>query len=312
MSPFFSIVIPLYNKESYISTTLNTVLNQSFQDFEIVIVNDGSTDQSVSVINTFTDKRIQLIHQQNKGVSVARNTAIKSSTGTYIATLDGDDLWKENHLEELKKCIMLFKNAVLYCNNYEIKRHDGFVTAAKFNFDYNSECLIVPDFFEANIINYIPHSSSVAFKKDIFFKIGAYNTQLHTGQDIDLWIRFGLHGVIAFNPTITMLYNFFDPNSLSNSKLNDNRLLLINNYVNEEHSNPSLKRYMDIKRYALAIRYKFNNEDNKATLLIKAITIDNLNLKQRLILYCPKFALIAMKKFQDFLIRKNIYLSAFK
>lgn len=312
MSPFFSIIIPLYNKERYISTTLNTVLNQSFQDFEIVIVNDGSTDQSVSVINTFTDKRIQLIHQKNQGVSVARNTAVKSSKGTYIATLDGDDLWKENHLEELKKCIMLFKNAVLYCNNYEIKRHDGFVTAAKFNFDYNSECLIVPDFFEANIINYIPHSSSVAFKKDIFFKIGAYNTQLHTGQDIDLWIRFGLHGVIAFNPTVTMLYNFFDPNSLSNSKLNDNRLLLINNYVNEEHSNPSLKRYMDIKRYALAIRYKFNNEDNKATLLIKAITIDNLNLKQRLILYCPKFALIAMKKFQDFLIRKNIYLSAFK
>lgn len=312
MSPFFSIVIPLYNKEKYISTTLNTVLNQSFQDFEIVIVNDGSTDQSVSVINTFTDKRIQLIHQQNQGVSVARNTAIKSSTGTYIATLDGDDLWKENHLEELKKCITLFKNAVLYCNNYEIKRHDGFVTAAKFNFDYNSKCLIVPDFFEANIINYIPHSSSVAFKKDIFFKIGAYNTQLRTGQDIDLWIRFGLHGAIAFNPTVTMLYNFFDPNSLSNSKLNDNRLLLINNYVNEEHSNPSLKRYMDIKRYALAIRYKFNNEDSKATLLINAITSDNLNLKQRMILHCPKFVLIRLKQIQTFLIRKNIYLSTFR
>lgn len=312
MSPFFSIVIPLYNKESYISTTLNAVLNQSFQDFEIVIVNDGSTDQSLSIIKTFTDKRIKLIHQKNQGVSVARNTAIKSSIGTYIATLDGDDLWKENHLEELKKCITLFKNAVLYCNNYEIKRHDGFITKAKFNFDYTTECLIVPDFFEANIINYIPHSSSVAFKKDTFFKIGAYNTQLRTGQDIDLWIRFGLHGPIAFNPTVTMLYNFFDPTSLSNSQLNDNRSMLINQYTNEELSNPSLKRYMDIKRYALAIRYKFNDEDEKAALLIKDISLKNINFKQRLILRCPKIILSKMKQFQGFLIKKNIYLSAFR
>ena len=278
MSPFFSVVIPLYNKESYISKTLNTVLNQSFKDFEVIIVNDGCTDNSVSVIETFTDKRIKLIHQNNQGVSVARNTAITASIGTYIATLDGDDLWKPNHLEELKKCIDTFKNAVLFCNNYEIKRRDGFVTKAKFNFDYSSDCLVVDDFFEANIINYIPHSSSVAFKKDTFLKIGAYNTQLRTGQDIDLWIRFGLHGKIAFNPTVTMLYNFFDPNSLSNSKLNDNRLLLINQYTTEEQTNPSLKRYMDIKRYALAIRYKFNNEDKKASLLINEINSNNLNI----------------------------------
>jgi glycosyltransferase involved in cell wall biosynthesis len=312
MSPFFSVVIPLYNKESYISKTLNTVLNQSFKDFEVIIVNDGSTDQSVSVIDTYTDKRIKLIHQINQGVSVARNTAITASTGMYIATLDADDIWKPNHLEALKKCIDTFKNAVLFCNNYEIKRRDGFITKAKFNFEYYSDCLLVDNFFEANIINYIPHSSSVAFKKDTFFKIGAYNTQLRTGQDIDLWIRFGLHGAIAFNPVVTMLYNFFDPNSLSNSKLNDNRLLLISQYTTEEQTNPSLKRYMDIKRYALAIRYKFNNEDKKATFLINEINVNNLNFKQRLILNCPKILLIKLKQFQEFLIKNNIYLSAFR
>src|SRR5690554_5521626 len=96
----FSVVIPLYNKELSISNTIQSVLDQTFQNFEIVIVNDGSTDNSVKEVEKFDDKRIRLIHQENQGVSAARNRGIKEARYEWIAFLDGDDLWEKEHLEE--------------------------------------------------------------------------------------------------------------------------------------------------------------------------------------------------------------------
>ena len=89
-----SIVIPLYNKEQQIGKTLESVFAQSFQDYEVVIVNDGSTDKSVEIVEGMADKRIRLINQKNSGVSAARNKGIQESRGEYIAFLDADDEWK--------------------------------------------------------------------------------------------------------------------------------------------------------------------------------------------------------------------------
>lgn len=308
----FSVIIPLYNKEKYILKTIHSVLDQTFQDFEIIIVNDGSTDNSVTIIESIKSDKITLITQKNQGASIARNNAINASKGSYVATLDADDVWQDNHLSELKKCIDSFDNAVLFCTNYSIKRHDGFITHAKFNFKYDQDCLIIDDFFKANIINFIPTSSSVAFKKEDFLKVNGYNTNLRTGQDIDLWIKFGLMGAIAFNPKRTMLYNYFDLESLSNSNYNKDRYLLINNYNLQEKNNPSLKLYLDINRYALAIRYKLLGQSKEAKKVIKEIDFNNLNFKQQLLVYLPTTILAFLKKIQRFLINKNIYLSAFK
>ena len=101
----FSVIIPLYNKELSISNTIQSVLDQTFQNFEIVIVNDGSTDNSVKEVEKFDDKRIRLIHQENQGVSAARNRGIEEAKYEWIAFLDADDLWMENHLEEMTKLI---------------------------------------------------------------------------------------------------------------------------------------------------------------------------------------------------------------
>ncbi|WGD35138.1 glycosyltransferase family 2 protein [Olleya sp. YS] len=312
MSCFFSVVIPLYNKEKYILNTLTSVLNQTFQDFEIIIIDDGSTDDSVEIIETIVDHRITLIKQPNQGASIARNNAIKASKSQYIATLDADDIWENNHLQALKACIESIENAVLYCTNYKIKRLGGLITPAAFNFDYQDHCLIIQDFFKANTINFIPTSSSVAFKKEDFLKLNGYNTNLRTGQDIDLWIKFGLLGKVAFNPKITMTYNLYDTLSLSNSTFNDDRYLLINNYKTEEYDNPSLKHYLDINRYALAIRYKLNNDEYNFKKIKGEIDYSNLNSKQKLLLKLPKTVLNILKNIQHFLIKNNIYLSAFK
>src|SRR5690554_7052561 len=97
----FSVVIPLYNKELSINNTIQSVLNQTFQDYEIVVVNDGSTDKSLEVVKQINDFRIRIINKLNGGVSSARNRGIEESKFDWIAFLDGDDLWMENHLEIL-------------------------------------------------------------------------------------------------------------------------------------------------------------------------------------------------------------------
>ena len=101
MSNFVSVVIPLCNKESYIRRALNSIVNQSFQDFEVIIVDDGSTDKGAEVVRGFDDPRIRLIQQENSGTFTARNRGIKAARGDLIAFLDADDEWKPEHLEVL-------------------------------------------------------------------------------------------------------------------------------------------------------------------------------------------------------------------
>lgn len=101
-----SVIIPLYNKAHTIVNTLNTVLNQTYHDFEVVIVNDGSTDNGVEVIKqNFNDSRIRIINQKNAGVSAARNRGIQESRGKWISFLDADDEWMPNYLETVYQII---------------------------------------------------------------------------------------------------------------------------------------------------------------------------------------------------------------
>ena len=95
----FSIIIPVYNKGNHIQNTINSVLNQTNQDFEIIVVNDGSTDHSLDVIKSINDKRIKLFTLENKGVSHARNFGLTKASSEFIAFLDADDYWLPNHLE---------------------------------------------------------------------------------------------------------------------------------------------------------------------------------------------------------------------
>ena len=99
MQPFFSIIIPLYNKENAIEKTLKSVFNQSFTDYEVIVINDGSTDKSKEKVYAFSDSRLRLISTENKGVSQARNLGISESKGKLIAFLDADDLLATTCLE---------------------------------------------------------------------------------------------------------------------------------------------------------------------------------------------------------------------
>lgn len=309
---FFSVIIPLYNKEDFIFDTLNSALNQAFIDFEIIIIDDGSTDNSYHVVSQFKDSKIKIIHQSNQGVAAARNTGIKSAKGQYIALLDADDLWQKNHLFELKKQIDFFPDVGLYCNNYNIYYTKDIKRKTIFNINYNSDCLIINDYFKASIIDSIAWTSAVAFNKKKFKAIGEFDKNLITGQDTDLWIRFALKYHVCFNPTVTASYIKYINDSLSQKENNTIRYQLINKYNNEEKNNPSLKLYLDVNRYAIGLRCKINNEYQLFKKLKQEIDFNNLNFKQKILLNCPKSLLKLIKLFQQFLLKNHIYLSAHK
>ena len=106
-----SVVIPLYNKEKYIKNTIESVINQDFKDFEIIIVNDGSTDHSLEIAKQFEQPGIKIINQENQGVANARNKGVQYSNGEIIAFLDADDIWLSNHLREIYSLHQKFPKA---------------------------------------------------------------------------------------------------------------------------------------------------------------------------------------------------------
>ena len=110
-----TIVIPLYNKESQIVDAIQSVFSQSFQDFELIVVNDGSTDNSIEMVKRFVDPRIKLITQKNAGVSAARNHGIKEAKGEFITFLDADDSWEPDFL---KTQIYLAKKYTVFTTDY--------------------------------------------------------------------------------------------------------------------------------------------------------------------------------------------------
>ena len=117
----FSVVIPLYNKAPYVKKALESVFAQTFRDFELIVVDDGSTDDSLNVAKEVLDASgiyHQLIHQDNAGVSTARNNGVASSNGDYICFLDADDWWAPNFLERMDWLIKEYPEAGIYGVNY--------------------------------------------------------------------------------------------------------------------------------------------------------------------------------------------------
>ena len=163
-----SVVIPLYNKEQSIASTLQTVQNQTYQDFEIVIVDDGSTDHSVEEVTKVLNPRIRLIHQENAGVSAARNRGIEEAKGEYIAFLDADDEWKPDYLKTQYELTQKYPECSVFACNYEFKDTQGKVTPTIIRkLPFKGKNGILSNYFEVASCSHPPICSiSIMVKKN--------------------------------------------------------------------------------------------------------------------------------------------------
>ena len=210
-----SVVIPLYNKELSIERTIQSVLNQSYRDYELVVVNDGSTDCSLDVVERMKDERIKVISQANAGVSAARNAGILAAAGEYVAFLDGDDLWESNYLEEAVRLIEDYPNAAIYGLGLGKIVGNKRYPAPDF----------VPDGFRGVVSNLWENhntmlawtSSSTICPRELALKTPT-NEQLTHGEDLDQWLRLMLRGDAVFYNKM-LAYYVLDAENRAMSKL---------------------------------------------------------------------------------------------
>ena len=315
MKPYISIIIPLYNKEKHIKDTLDSVWSQSFADFEVIVVNDGSTDGSLQEVNSIDDKRLKVFTTENQGVSQARNYGISKANADLIAFLDADDIWFEHHLQDLKDLHKQFPDCGMYCKAYDKKNGSHLIKSKFNNIPENSPWKgIVDDYFKSSVVNSIAWTSAVMIPKSTFENVGVFDSKitLGAGEDTDLWIRIALQYPVAFSNKVSAIHQLHSDNRISNSNTNIRQFINLDNYNKQSKTNPSLKHYMDLNRYAIAIQYKLVGNSEKAETLINGINLKSLNKKQRFLLSQPTVILKTLFKLKHILKHLGIHLSSFR
>jgi glycosyltransferase involved in cell wall biosynthesis len=231
--PVFSIIIPSFNRANIIHRPLNAVLSQSFKDYEVIIVDDGSSDNTQSVIDSnFSQKNIKYLFQHNQGVSAARNYGAIHANGRYLIFLDTDDLVEENWLKEFYDSLILENSLMAYCSLKKIKidGSEEYIDARVPYKKSKAEGFVIP--------------GSWVIQKSLFFDIGMYDVNLKFGENTELKIR-----IDALNIPISVIdhYNFVyfeskDGGSKNNQNKLDSITYTIKKHLSYFEKNPRIKK----------------------------------------------------------------------
>jgi glycosyltransferase involved in cell wall biosynthesis len=318
----FSVIIPLYNKAAYIERAIQSVLSQTFQEFELIVVDDGSTDnsfvqlsvviQQLSVDAPEIYKKVRVIQQQNKGVSTARNNAVKLAKYDYIAFLDADDSWEPTYLEEMNSLIAAHPKAGIYGSSYLIVKN-GKKRIASIGVDAK---------IESGLINYcqvysktlcMPLTSiSTILPKYIFINENGFKPNLKLGEDFDLWIRVATKYPVAFlNKPLASYHQDVD---LSNRAIGEKLYqpqehMLFTDYGELKNNPDFVYLYERLALYGLLPYYLNGKNKNEVEAILAQIHWEQHELKYKLY-YCmlPKGIVRAWFKLLKFgsLLKKKI------
>lgn len=196
--PLVSVIVPLYNKEEYIVDTITSILQQSFADYEVLVVDDGSTDTSLDRVKIIQDKRVRVINQENQGVAVARNNGIKHAIGNWISFLDADDLWDKRFLEKMIALVHKYPEGEIFSSGRQLRFEDKIT-------EYSNPYL--PEKGFSSPVDYIKiiekffppiNSSSCLISREVLLQSGGFKPGMKNYEDHDLWIRLSHNRPIFF------------------------------------------------------------------------------------------------------------------
>jgi|TARA_B110000003_G_scaffold109433_1_gene112031 glycosyltransferase involved in cell wall biosynthesis len=189
-----SVIIPAYNVEKYINRSINSVLKQTYKPFEIILVNDGSTDHTEKLIKDYKDE-VRYISQTNQGSSSARNHGIVSAKGNWIAFLDSDDEWIETHLENFIKTHKLYPEIKWYGAPFKIIDEESKKAIFKIEKGHSNQIdkhVIFDDYMGVFPPRGYLSSPTMIIHKSVFDKVGYFDLTKKTAVDLDMWFRIGL------------------------------------------------------------------------------------------------------------------------
>ncbi len=264
----FSVIIPLYNKAPYVAKAIESVLAQTFVDYELLVVDDGSKDVSASVAAKSIEGRQNclLIQQKNAGVSVARNRGVSASQGDFLCFLDADDWWEPTFLEEMDKFVYEFSNAGVYGTNYTIineTRHKTRVASvgveAGFEKGYVNYCQVYAKTM------YMPlWTGAVCVPRSVFDEMCGFPQGIKLGEDFMLWIRIAMKYKVAFlNKPLSNYNQDVDGENRGVGRLHDPRNHMLWNLgflADEEKGNADLKQLLDNLRTFSLMPYLLSKE----------------------------------------------------
>jgi len=204
-----SVVVPLYNKEKSVLRAINSVLNQTEQDFELIVVNDGSTDNSAAwVAGSCDGRKVRLVDQENAGVSAARNRGVAEAHSDLIAFLDADDEWDPEFLKTILDLRSEFPEARVFGTSYSFQHQDGTLsqpkTAHLFETGYRG---MLDNFLEIIRIGLPFNSSAFAVIKSAYEDVGGFPVGIRFGEDVDCWIRLSLKYQFAYMNSSLAIYH---------------------------------------------------------------------------------------------------------
>lgn len=292
-----SIVIPLYNKEKEIGHTLDSICAQSYKDYEVVVVDDGSTDDSAKVVERYavSQPKIRLLRQDNAGVSAARNRGIKEALSDYVALCDADDLWDENCLAELHKMTIDFPDAGMCGVNYADIVNRQIIPYSQG----------VPEGYRDYVINYFSTShgdlfcsSSVILRKNIAISSQLFDERIRISEDMDFWYRIILHHPVAFYNKVLSYYNK-DANNRAEKVFNAHYEIThcmeyyIDKYSADFNRDNAFARFISMRATERILygHYYFGNKHDRdcSNHIVKHLSFSNLPYKYTLIFKTPRF-----------------------
>ena len=281
--PYISVVIPLYNKEKSITKTLDSVLAQTYTDFEIIVVDDGSTDNSLNVVvrimELYRDK-IRVIHKENGGVSSARNRGSREAKGEYVAFLDGDDIWHPDFLQEMVRLIHDYPGAAIYGLGLGKKYQGKYYLAPEFvptNFRG-----VVEDLWRDHNTMQAWTSSSTICPRELALKTPA-NEKLTHGEDLDQWLRLMLQGdAVFYNKTLA--FYVLDAENRAMYKMppiEKHVVSVIGDYAEARKKNAQFRKAFDALMVYFLYNFMFTRDKAKAKELAKLLDYAQLKSSMR-------------------------------
>lgn len=283
-----SIVIPLYNKEDHIERAIESVLAQTYENFELIIVDDGSTDNSLTIAENYHIEKIVIIKQANGGVSKARNTGIAHAKFDYIAFLDADDEWKPEFLSTINKLINLYPEAGTYSTSYYIKEPGRKTKRAVIRgIPKNTETFIIPNYFKSIAKGNSPvWTSASCVAAHVFESIGGFPENVKLYEDLYVWTKVALNYEMAFSYQPMSIYH----KEASNRACNNLALITevpafekLFSYGKREENNALSNLYykkLFVGKYALIDALKMLYVGEKKTALVLSRNVCFLNIKQ--------------------------------
>lgn len=211
----FSIILPLYNKAPYVRKALESIVSQSYRDWELIVINDGSTDNSLEVVKNVVDelkiedRKLKILSQENVGVAAARNRGVNESKGEYVCFLDADDWWEPEFLKEMDKLIIDYPDAGIYATNYVYYKPGKtrvMLDISTGYIDYPAEYLRTGAMPVTSITTCMP--------RRVFDEMGGFPIGIKLGEDFLLWAKTATHYKVAFSEKPLAYYNNDVPASL--------------------------------------------------------------------------------------------------